>query len=255
MIFSYVPSAKYLYTTNTATELGITNSVEEVAVGIVLNDQEDPIGISRGKTWRLKHIPQYILLKLTNPKHANLSSLGDGIIPVKPIKNIFQVGLIEFFYIKSFIYLFKQVEVLKNGKQSSVSITRVQFSLIPSYAITDYKCQGETYDAAIVDLAKPSKGKSNLSSVYVPLSRVRNLEDLAILRPFENSRLTPPPNDDLEFEIKRLKRLEANATRNHKTLLSADRQRELETQLRQTRAQQGAHKQKETNSCYKKRKT
>ena len=36
----YVPSARYLYTSNTATELGIANGVEGTAVGIVLDERE-----------------------------------------------------------------------------------------------------------------------------------------------------------------------------------------------------------------------
>jgi hypothetical protein len=47
---------------------------------------------------------------------------------------------------------------MKNRCKSTITITRQQFPLVPSYAITDYKSQGETYDAAIVDLAKPPKG-------------------------------------------------------------------------------------------------
>lgn len=41
---SYVPSARYLYTTNTATEIGIANGIEGIAVGIVLHENEPPIG-------------------------------------------------------------------------------------------------------------------------------------------------------------------------------------------------------------------
>jgi len=31
-----------------------------------------------------------------------------------------------------------------------------QFPVTLAYAITDYKCQGQTYDSVLVDLAKPS---------------------------------------------------------------------------------------------------
>lgn len=46
------------------------------------------------------------------------------------------------------------MKLLKRGVKSSITVSRLQFPLVPAMAITDYKCQGETYKAAIVDLAQ-----------------------------------------------------------------------------------------------------
>ena len=46
------------------------------------------------------------------------------------------------------------------------------------------KSQGQTLDKAIVDLV-PLKEIVDINFAYVPLSRVRTLKDLTILRPFD----------------------------------------------------------------------
>ena len=85
-----------------------------------------------------------------------------------------------------------------NGK--TVTVKRRHFPLVPRFSVTSHKSQGMTLDRAIVDLVPPiRKGRSKPNSVgiefaYVPLSRVRRLEDLTILRPFDPSILKVPVN-------------------------------------------------------------
>ena len=62
----------------------------------------------------------------------------------------------------------------------------VNVPLTPAFAFTDFKCQRCTLQKTIVDLA--GSGKSH-NSVYVMLSRVQRLEDLIILRSFNESTL------------------------------------------------------------------
>ena len=60
-----------------------------------------------------------------------------------------------------------------------------------------HKSQGQTLSKAIVDLV-PVHGKTGgigIEFAYVPLSRVRRLEDLTILRPFDPSVLKTPVNE------------------------------------------------------------
>ena len=65
---------------------------------------------------------------------------------------------------------------------------------------TDYKCQGQTLQKAVVDLA--NDGATN--GAYVMLSRVQRLEDLLILRPFKESVLDTRLPPALRAELERL---------------------------------------------------
>ena len=66
-----------------------------------------------------------------------------------------------------------------------LKINRVQIPLAPAFAITAHASQGQTLDAAIVDLCI-SKEASPITS-YVALTQARRKEDIAILRPFDRS--------------------------------------------------------------------
>ncbi|CAF4946825.1 unnamed protein product, partial [Rotaria magnacalcarata] len=50
--------------------------------------------------------------------------------------------------------------------------------------MTTHKSQGQTLGKIIIDLVMPP-GPVEVASVYVPLSRVKRLDDLLIIRPFE----------------------------------------------------------------------
>ena len=69
------------------------------------------------------------------------------------------------------------------GKQKAVNVNRNHFPLVPRYSCTAHKSQGKTLPKAIVDLVPVKKG-IGIEFAYVPLSRVRRLLDLTILRPF-----------------------------------------------------------------------
>ena len=84
------------------------------------------------------------------------------------------------------------------------SVSRTQLPLLPSYAYTDYKSQGRSLDAAIVD---PSSA-SSLQGVYVMLSRLRSMSGLAILRPFPERKLTQRLSQELREELIRLNNLD-----------------------------------------------
>ena len=68
------------------------------------------------------------------------------------------------------------------------TFTYIQFPVTIAYAITDYKCQGQTFTWVIVDLKKPSN-PSPTSSPYVQLSQAKTLAHLSILRPFNPAEL------------------------------------------------------------------
>ena len=86
--------------------------------------------------------------------------------------------------------------------KTSIGATYQQFPVTLAYAITDYKCQGETYhDSLLTDLQKPLTGTTEAVSLYVQLSRVRSLQQLSIMRDFDPAELCKPLSDDLIREL------------------------------------------------------
>ncbi|CAF5000969.1 unnamed protein product, partial [Rotaria socialis] len=69
---------------------------------------------------------------------------------------------------------------------------RKALPLIPAYSITTHKSQGQTLRKIFVDLVTPP-GPVEVASFYVPLSRVKRLDDLLIVRPFNFSSLQVKP--------------------------------------------------------------
>lgn len=108
--------------------------------------------------------------------HVNLSDLPPSVVGIEPSENIR--------YTK--------------GKKS---ITFTQFPVSLAYAITDYKCQGQTFNWVIVDLKKPA-GRCPSTSPYVQLSRARTRHRLSILRPFSPDELLSPLPEELKLELK-----------------------------------------------------
>ena len=77
-----------------------------------------------------------------------------------------------------------------------------QFPVTLAYAITDYKCQGETYfDGLLTDLRKPLTGSTEAASLYVQLSRVQSLQQLSIMRDFDPAELCTPLPENLMNEL------------------------------------------------------
>lgn len=86
-------------------------------------------------------------------------------------------------------------------RERNKSVSFTQFPISLAYAITDYKCQGQTFNWVIIDLKKPG-GCSPSASPYVQLSRARTRQCLSILRPFSPDELLTPLPEELQLEIK-----------------------------------------------------
>jgi len=94
---------------------------------------------------------------------------------------------------------------VKVGIKGSASFRR--FAVTLAYAITDYKCQCDTYvDGLLSDLRKPLTGSTEAASLYVQLSRIQSLQQLSIMRSFDPEELRKPlPTEllkELEWEAK-----------------------------------------------------
>ena len=76
----------------------------------------------------------------------------------------------------------------KHRKKKVLGVRRFQVPLAPAFAITAHASQGQTLEAAIVDLQQ-GVGVSTIAS-YVAMTRVKRREDLLIYRPFDRSVFT-----------------------------------------------------------------
>ena len=97
-------------------------------------------------------------------------------------------------------------------KIGNMSVTRHQVPVTPSWAITDYKVQGSTYEAVTLDLHQQSISKNKTSykrycSSYVQLSRVKSLQGLSLLQPVTLKDLNGKPDKLLMLEDQRIAQL------------------------------------------------
>ena len=124
--------------------------------------------------------PAYMLVKVPG-KEFRLGSFPVGVFPLKLSTLTFEI---------------------RRNRKVIRSATFKQFPVTLAYAITDYKCQGETYaNGLLTDLRKPLTGSSEAASLYVQLSRVRTINQLSIMRWFDPAELRKPLPDDLIKEL------------------------------------------------------
>ena len=81
---------------------------------------------------------------------------------------------------------------IDKGRQHPVlAVRRQQIPLAPAFAITSHAAQGQTLQAAIVDL-QIGRGTSPIAS-YVAITRVKRRQDLLIFKPFDHDIFTQGP--------------------------------------------------------------
>ena len=154
-------------TDNVATELGLTNGTTGVVRSIHFRD--GAVVNTEPGFHHLTEMPEYIIVELDGVTMTPLDGLLPNHVPIFPKKGSFGVKL--------------------KGIEEKIKIKRFHFPLVPRFSCTSHKSQGQTLTKAIVDLVKPPENKNpiGINFSYVPLSRVRTLRDLTILRPFDTS--------------------------------------------------------------------
>ena len=167
---------------NIKTELGITNGTTGKVKFIKLKNGE-MINEDTG-CYYLEQQPEYIIVKLDDIDVKPLDGLPLNHIPIFPMKKNFKVSM--------------------PGKQKAVTVYREHFPIVPLFSCTAHKSQGQTLSKAIIDLVPTSKPKG-IEFSYVPLSRVRRLDDLTILRPFDPSVLRLKVNEGCVAMMKEFK--------------------------------------------------
>lgn len=82
----------------------------------------------------------------------------------------------------------------------SCTIKRTQVPVVPAFAMTAHRAQGQTMEKVIVDL----ESCRGTEAPYVMLSRARSLEGVLVLRPFSAARITCRLSQDARRERRRL---------------------------------------------------
>ncbi|CAF4200146.1 unnamed protein product [Rotaria sordida] len=204
-----VPGMPVLLTENVATELGLSNGTRGIFRQLVYDESSEDVRYQdKNFPPNTKFItqPKYALVEFPGCKLDNkLAELQSKIVPIA---------------ISEQTFLFDAKELLPenvakaakiNKKTTKLTVKRKALPLIPAYSMTTYKSQGQTLGKIIVDLVMPP-GPIELASVYVPLSRVKRLDDLLIIRPFEFGTLQVKPSTAQIEELKRLDKI-AQSTR------------------------------------------
>ncbi|KAJ3562055.1 hypothetical protein NP233_g9813 [Leucocoprinus birnbaumii] len=182
---------------NISIEADLANGTKGIIEDIVLDPREpDDLELDEKGRIILQYPPSLVKFRPDNPPTIQFAGLGNGLIPISPSqKNFsaqFDTGL-------------------------KFNIQRKQLALTQAYAFTDYKSQGQTLPAVIVDLAPPPGrgGKLTPFNAYVALSRSRGRDTIRILRHFDEALFTNHPSDPLREEDKRLEALAEKTKRDY----------------------------------------
>lgn len=85
-----------------------------------------------------------------------------------------------------------------SGKK--LTVARMQVPVQPTFSLTVYKAQGQTFRNIIVDL----QGCTGTEAPYVMLSRATSIDGILVLRPFDKKKIRCRPSEDFRKECRRL---------------------------------------------------
>jgi hypothetical protein len=174
-----------IVTKNIHTELGMTNGTKGVIKAIHFKNEESVVSGNTDDFHYLQHAPDCIIVELDDIDVKPLDGLPPNHVPIVTLRGSFEVYM---------------------GKKESINVNRRHFPLVPRFSCTAHKSQGQTLTRAIIDLTIP-KGMKNvgIEHAYVPLSRVRRLKDLTILRTFDPSVIKAKVSEDCAAMMKEFK--------------------------------------------------
>ena len=196
-----VPGMPVILTQNIAIELGLINGTSGIFRQLVY--QADSLitnGLSEEFPVDAQYVrqPTYALVEILKSKiESQLTDLAPNIVPIPLVEQTFRINVND---------LVPKTTNSNATKKAMLSIKRRALPLVPAYCITTHKSQGQTLGKVVIDLKLPNE-TDDIAAVYVPLSRVKRLTDLLILRHFEDKVLLIKPAPSQLAEIKRLDQL------------------------------------------------
>ena len=176
---------KAMVVLNIATDADIANGTRGTVEGFVLDPREKSTTPDEDGYISLRYPPPVIYFKPYSHTTLTFEGVPASIIPISPSTVRFSVE--------------------RDGEK--VKLERRQLALVPGYAFTDYKAQGQTMECVFVDISKPPSGALSPFSVYVALSRSRGRRTIRILRDFDHSLFMHHPSEDLRIDMERLQEL------------------------------------------------
>ncbi|RXW18892.1 hypothetical protein EST38_g6956 [Candolleomyces aberdarensis] len=100
-------------------------------------------------------------------------------------------------------------------RTKTYTFERRQVPIVPAFAMTAHRAQGQTMDRVIIDL----ESCSGSGAPYVMASRATSLNALHVLRDFGKGRITCPQSEDLRLETKRFKLMDLHSRIRHGSAL------------------------------------
>jgi hypothetical protein len=211
-LLPFVPNVPVLFTDNIACELALWNGTQGIFRELVYDDQEDPGGLKvKSELFRSYTIcarkPLYALMEInTSQVETSLDGLCPRLIPIPLIKKEFNVPFKQLFR-----RLFERGQHVKKVPEV-IQFTRTQLPIVPECGITTYKAQRLTVNKIVRD-PQVSLETSHGSSIYVPISRLKRAQDVAILHPVDMKVVQIRPSLTQDAELKRLDELDRKTQR------------------------------------------
>ena len=198
-----VPGMPVLLQENIACELGLSNGTPGIFRKLIYDETTEHNSDLTESVYTsdtiFVHNAHYALVEILKSKTNKFDDLEPQIIPIPVVEKTFTVSLEQLYPDKSSVLKALSAKQLK----TTISVKRRGLPLVPAYSITTHKSQGQTLPKIIIDLNMPP-GMVEVASSYVPLSRVKQLADIAILRDFDISALRIKPSKGQIEELSRL---------------------------------------------------
>ncbi|CAF4982555.1 unnamed protein product [Rotaria sp. Silwood1] len=203
-LLPFVPGMPVILTQNIATELGLINGINGIFRQLVYHkDSASTDVLSEIFPNNTQYIrqPIYALIEIAKSKiESNFEELSPKLIPIPLVGQTVRVDIAD---------ILPKDKKLKSNEKAILSIKRCALPLVPAYCITTHKSQGQTLNNVVIDLKLPNE-TYDIAAVYVPLSRVKRLVDLVILRRFDYKVLLIKPSKSQLAEMERLDKLYRN---------------------------------------------
>jgi hypothetical protein len=155
-----------MVTMNVSVPLCITNGSTGILREIIFDPKENlDFSNDTYSVQKLKFQPLALIVEFPNSSFY-LNTFPPNCHPIFPVS-------------VNFTHVFS-----KGPPKKSTSVKRTQVPLVPNFASTNFKCQGDTFTSAIIDMAPSGTTVSKAASAYVSFSRVTRSNQLFILREF-----------------------------------------------------------------------